>query len=144
MTKKSQPHSTPVVTNTNHKDTTTTNEQPPQHQPQPQQPQPQDEPSQQSQQQSVRTMASNALGSSAAGIISRCLTHPLDTIKARLQAPSSSSSSSYKGPWNVLTTTIRTEGISGLYRGFGAVVMGGTPGTIVYLCSYDLLKSKLS
>jgi hypothetical protein len=31
-----------------------------------------------------------------------------------------------------------------LYRGFGAVVVGGTPGTVLYLCSYDIAKHRLS
>jgi hypothetical protein len=40
--------------------------------------------------------------------------------------------------------TFRTEGISGLYRGFGAVIVGGTPGTVLYLCSYEAAKIKLA
>ena len=30
--------------------------------------------------------------------------------------------------------------MAGLYRGFGAVVVGGTPGTVIYLCSYEWFK----
>jgi hypothetical protein len=84
---------------------------------------------------------SNALGSATAGIIARVTTHPLDTAKARLQ---SVSGSSYRGPMDVLYQTFRTEGVGGLYRGFSTVIVGGTPGTIVYLCSYDIFKDKIS
>eukprot|EP00980_Cylindrotheca_fusiformis_P006762 scaffold1413_cov117-Cylindrotheca_fusiformis.AAC.2 len=91
---------------------------------------------------------SNALGSAAAGIVSRCLTHPLDTAKARLQAIENNSHTNqrptYRGPVDVLRMTASTEGIRGLYRGFGAVLIGGTPGTILYLCSYDIFKNSLS
>jgi hypothetical protein len=87
------------------------------------------------------TIVSNALGSAAAGIVGRCLTHPLDTAKARLQAVGEHG---YKGPFDVLKRTAQTEGIAGLYRGFGAVIVGGTPGTILYLCSYDIFKTRLS
>jgi hypothetical protein len=111
-------------------------------------------------------MIPNTLGSATAGIISRLFTHPLDTAKARLQAiyndaPSTnnnktasakasplfraaSSTNPYRGPLDALVQTFRTEGISGLYRGFGAVIVGGTPGTVLYLCSYEMAKDKLS
>jgi hypothetical protein len=39
---------------------------------------------------------------------------------------------------------MKTEGISGLYRGFSTVIVGGTPGTIIYLCSYEIFKERLS
>mmetsp|Transcript_33868 Transcript_33868/g.36550 ORF Transcript_33868/g.36550 Transcript_33868/m.36550 type:complete len:327 (-) Transcript_33868:98-1078(-) len=84
---------------------------------------------------------SNVLGSASAGIIARTVTHPLDTAKARLQ---SLSGTSYHGPFDVLRSTFRNEGIIGLYRGFGTVIIGGTPGTIIYLCSYDIFKDRLS
>lgn len=86
----------------------------------------------------------NVLGSAAAGILSRICTHPLDTSKARLQAPRSPDTPPYRGPFDVLRRTARTEGIRGLYRGFGAVIVGGTPGTVLYLCTYEIAKARLS
>jgi hypothetical protein len=87
----------------------------------------------------------NGLGSATASIISRLLTHPLDTAKARLQAVHSSSNTvRYKGTLDVLQQTVRREGIMALYGGFGAIVIGGTPGTMLYLCSYDFTKDFLS
>jgi hypothetical protein len=92
--------------------------------------------------------------------MARLVTHPLDTAKARLQAPPPPTSSSvgagttaaatavskthYRGPLDVLQRTVRTEGIRGLYRGLGTVLVGGTPGTVVYLCSYEMAKDALS
>ena len=87
------------------------------------------------------SIVSNVLGSASAGILARLGTHPLDTAKARLQ---SLNGASYKGPFDVLRSTFRYEGVRGLYRGFGTVIIGGTPGTIVYLCSYDIFKDKIS
>jgi len=86
----------------------------------------------------------SALGSATAGIISRMCTHPLDTAKARLQASGGKAALTYQGPVDVLRKTIRTEGIRGWYRGFGAILVGGTPGTMVYLCSYEMIKKRLS
>ena len=91
--------------------------------------------------ESKTIIVSNALGSAAAGIIGRILTHPLDTAKARLQ---SLSGNSYRGPVDVLVKTFRSEGIRGLYRGFPTVIAGGTPGTIIYLCGYDIFKDRIS
>ena len=113
---------------------------------------------------------SNVLGSASAGILARIATHPLDVSKARLQAVyqqhqhedhhgnstirSSSNSSSrishsagrrpYRHTWDVLQRTFSTEGFRGLYRGFGAVIVGGTPGTVLYLTSYEYTKQYLS
>jgi hypothetical protein len=96
-------------------------------------------------------LLANALGSATAGIFSRLLTHPLDTVKARLQAPppvlntinsTSSNIRPYKGVKDVLIRTYRSEGILALYRGFGAIVVGGTPGTMIYLCGYEWIKNR--
>lgn len=93
---------------------------------------------------------SNTLGSALAGIVSRIFTHPIDTAKSRLQAqysPSSSSSKyampSYRGTFDALSKTFHAEGIHGLYRGFGAILVGGTPGTVAYLCTYEIAKGCL-
>jgi len=86
-------------------------------------------------------IVSNVLGSATAGIIGRIVTHPLDTAKARLQ---SLSGTHYAGPLDVLVKTFRSEGVFGLYRGFPTVIAGGTPGTIIYLCGYDIFKEHLS
>jgi Mitochondrial carrier protein len=49
-----------------------------------------------------------------------------------------------RGPIDVIRRTIRTEGIRGLYRGFDIIVVGGTPGTVCYLCTYEYTKNTLS
>jgi hypothetical protein len=98
----------------------------------------------------------NIASSATAGIVARIFTHPLDTAKARVQAvygdalqvgASSSSLSQqrhpYRGPFDALLKTIRSEGLPGLYRGFPAVLIGGTPGTVLYLCSYEFAKNNL-
>lgn len=83
-----------------------------------------DEPSspRRQQQSSSSSLLHDILGSATAGIISRIMTHPLDTVKARLQAHSSAA---YRGPIDALMQTYRREGIRSLYGGFGAVIVGG-------------------
>lgn len=63
-------------------------------------------------------IVSNALGSAGAGLLSRLLTHPLDTIKARLQADGGK----YGGPIDAFRRTYKIEGFRGLYRGFRYVI----------------------
>jgi hypothetical protein len=101
----------------------------------------------------ITTLLPNVLGSAAAGIIGRTFTHPLDTVKARLQGTTtsysntstapSSSSSDYRGPLQAFRQIYRHEGVRGLYRGYGTVIVAGTPGTILYLTSYDIFKEKI-
>lgn len=70
------------------------------------------------------------LGSATAGLISRVLCHPLDTIKSRLQAGQSAFRS--------------TESFRALYRGVGAVVLGGVPGVCIYMTSYEVASHRVS
>jgi hypothetical protein len=98
----------------------------------------------------ANAMISNTLGSAVAGIVSRIFTHPIDTAKSRLQAQYTGTVTSsrqiphYRGTLDVLRKTFHSEGIRGLYRGFGAILVGGTPGTVTYLCTYEVAKNHLS
>lgn len=84
--------------------------------------------------------AADVLGSATAGIVSRIFTHPLDTIKARLQT----TKTTFHGPFDALVRTYRHEGLRALYGGFGAVFWAGTPATVVYLTSYSYFRETLS
>lgn len=90
----------------------------------------------------------DVLGSATAGIISRVVTHPLDTVKARLQAPATSAGGkaniAFRGPLDALVRTYQREGLRALYGGFGAVIVGGTPGTVVYLTGYNFFRDSTS
>jgi len=65
----------------------------------------------------------NLVSSSLAGLVGRLVCHPLDTIKARLQA-----------------STSKNVTRSGLYNGLGAALIGGVPATCLYLTSYEASK----
>jgi hypothetical protein len=82
----------------------------------------------------------DVLGSATAGIVSRIFTHPLDTVKARLQT----TKTTFHGPLDALVRTYRHEGLRALYGGFGAVFWAGTPATVVYLTSYSYFRDTLS
>ncbi|CAN0048163.1 unnamed protein product, partial [Choristocarpus tenellus] len=80
------------------------------------------------------------LGSATAGFASRVICHPLDTLKARLQGPQGDC---FRNTLHVLRVSMAEEGLRGLYRGFGAVAVGGTPGTCLYLTTYEFTKNLL-
>jgi hypothetical protein len=82
----------------------------------------------------------NVLGSSTAGLISRFLCHPIDTIKSRKQSGIKLYTEANASTASMLLSTLRNEGLSGIYRGFGAVAIGGTPGVCLYLTSYEVCR----
>ncbi|CAI5701604.1 unnamed protein product [Peronospora effusa] len=80
------------------------------------------------------------LGSATAGIISRVLCHPLDTVKARLQA-NTSRDHTITSQLNFRALSIRQ--VQGLYRGIGVSVVGSAPATCLYMTSYEMSKDVL-
>jgi hypothetical protein len=83
----------------------------------------------------------NLLGSSTAGLISRFICHPIDTIKSRKQSGFQLYTERRISTLRMVYETLRAEGFAGLYRGFGAVAIGGTPGVCLYLTSYEVCAS---
>ncbi|KAG0219358.1 hypothetical protein BGX33_003289 [Mortierella sp. NVP41] len=78
----------------------------------------------------------NLLASSAAALCSRLCTHPLDTIKTRIQV-----SNSHQG---LIPTFVELVRVRGLYRGLPIALALSVPGLSVYLTTYDLAKDRLS
>lgn len=81
----------------------------------------------------------NLISSALSGLIAKGICHPIDTCKAKLQ-----SGASFKGLVHLISNTIKTEGIRGFYPGLGAVLVGGVPGVVVYLGTYEASKEHLS
>ena len=73
------------------------------------------------------------LGSATAGLVARFVCHPIDTIKSRLQAGQA-----------VGIRSLDLREFRALYRGLGAVLVGGVPGVCIYMTSYEMSKSILS
>ena len=94
----------------------------------------------------------NALCGASAGVASGIVTCPLDVIKTRLQAQGSFRPRTYTGPARVvykgLTGTARTiwleDGVRGLYRGLGPMLLGYIPTWAVYMSTYESTKDMLN
>ncbi|GLI64124.1 hypothetical protein VaNZ11_007301 [Volvox africanus] len=98
---------------------------------------------------------SAALAGPIAGVCSRLITYPAETIKARLQVQDVAingfmvyafQSSSFRedvqrhgtGSW---LKVARKEGLRGFYSGFGAVALGSMPANLAYFSGYEVAKA---
>ncbi|CAO3571825.1 unnamed protein product [Mortierella alpina] len=85
---------------------------------------------------SQRAMLNNLMASSAAALCSRLCTHPLDTLKTRIQVSNV--------PQPLLRTFLRLARDGGLYRGLPIALTLSAPGLSVYLTAYDLSKDRIA
>lgn len=77
--------------------------------------------------------------SAASGALSRCVVHPLDTLRARLMA-SHSPTTLFACARRVLAS----DGVRGLYRGFGVSVVMQAPAISTFLTTYERAKAPLA
>ncbi|KAG0286728.1 hypothetical protein BGZ96_009215 [Linnemannia gamsii] len=89
-----------------------------------------------SQSQDSHVAFSNLLASSTAALSSRLCTHPLDTLKTRIQVSNS--------PQGLIPTFVELVRARALYRGLPIALALSVPGLSVYLTTYDLAKDRLS
>ena len=80
-------------------------------------------------------------GSALSGTLARLPTHPLDTLKARLQTLRAGSMAAGARPpsaLELLRTIARTEGLRGLYRGLGVTLTLGPFASVLYFTGYEV------
>ena len=89
----------------------------------------------------------NYISGALTGSVVRTFLHPLDTIKTKMQifkVQSNSSSPHREGSISaVFVSTMRKEGVRGLYRGLGVNLFGGAPAAGMYYYSYEKFKEKI-
>jgi hypothetical protein len=76
-----------------------------------------------------------------AGSFAKLITHPIDTIKAKIQIDTNTSK--FPKMRDIIRRTLKSEGIQGLYRGLPISVLGSMPGCVVYFGAYEYAKKKL-
>jgi solute carrier family 25 folate transporter 32 len=99
---------------------------------------------------SLSSSGVNSFSGAMAGVASGIVTCPLDVIKTKLQAQGSfrnpalkggtSGSAIYHGLIGTARTIVRQDGLKGMYRGLGTMLLGYLPTWAVYMTVYD--KSK--
>ncbi|KAA0148721.1 hypothetical protein FNF29_06503 [Cafeteria roenbergensis] len=88
----------------------------------------------------AKDYAPTMLGSALSGTLARLPTHPLDTLKARLQTLRAGSMAAGARPpsaLELLRTIARTEGLRGLYRGLGVTLTLGPFASVLYFTGYE-------
>ena len=87
------------------------------------------------------------LAGAASGLLADSVTHPLSTIKTRLQVQRAAvrmdGGTAYRGVVHGIRAIVRAEGVGALYRGIGAVYVGAAPSTAFYFASMEMSKSAL-
>lgn len=79
-----------------------------------------------------------------AGLFEALCCHPLDTIKVRMQLHRKSGLNKNPGFVTTGVSIAKKEGITGLYKGLGAVVMGIIPKMAIRFSSYEFYRGLLT
>ncbi|XP_072051353.1 ADP,ATP carrier protein 1-like [Amphiura filiformis] len=91
-----------------------------------------------------RYFAGNLASGGAAGATSLCFVYPLDFARTRLAADvGKGTSRQYSGLVDCLKKNMKSDGILGLYRGFGVSVQGIIVYRAAYFGTYDTAKGML-
>ncbi|KAK3815554.1 MAG: citrate transporter [Linnemannia elongata] len=86
---------------------------------------------------------------SIAGAIEAMITYPTEFVKTQLQLQDGTKGAARKGvpapkgPIDILVTTVRTQGVSAVYRGLSAMVIGNTAKAGVRFFAFDQFKDLL-
>ena len=80
------------------------------------------------------------LAGSIAGMTARFILQPLDLVKVRLQVQDGTGAAEYKSIRHALTSIVRDEGVTGLYRGMSANLIGAGMSWGSYFFFYTNLK----
>lgn len=86
-------------------------------------------------------LVSNCLSGGAAGASSLCIVYPLDFTRTRLAADTKKE---FKGMGDCIVKVFKTDGLFGLYRGFGVSVIGIFFYRASYFGLYDTVKGQIS
>lgn len=80
---------------------------------------------------------------SIAGVIGKTIEYPFDTVKVRLQSQPDTLPLRYQGPLDCFRQSLRAEGITGLYRGISAPLVGAAIETSSLFLSYRIAQNAL-
>ncbi|KAM6322532.1 solute carrier family 25 member 48 isoform 1-T1 [Podargus strigoides] len=102
-------------------------------------------------------LADVALASMAAGFVSVGIGTPVDLVKIRLQMqtqpyvkanvkvnPTVPGFPVYRGPMHCFRTVLQKEGITGIYRGMGAMLLRDVPGYCLYFVPYTFFCERIT
>lgn len=74
------------------------------------------------------------------GGIEICITYPTEYVKTQLQLDQRAAKPKYSGIADVVRQTVKTNGVSGLYRGLSVLIYGSIPKSAVRFGTFEQLK----
>jgi solute carrier family 25 folate transporter 32 len=87
------------------------------------------------------------IAGAVAGLVSGVVTCPLDVIKTKLQAQGAAWGKKreprYRGLIGTTKVILQEEGVRGMYRGLGPLILGYLPTWTVYFFVYENMKKKM-
>ncbi|MEW5320102.1 MAG: hypothetical protein WDW38_011201 [Sanguina aurantia] len=90
------------------------------------------------------SFGSHMIAGGVAGTVEHVFMYPVDTIKTRMQALSHPGQRLHNMPVHkALEKAFRREGLRGLYKGVGAVLVGAGPAHAMHFAVYELAKESL-
>ncbi|KAJ1908060.1 hypothetical protein IWQ60_011749 [Tieghemiomyces parasiticus] len=105
---------------------------------------------------SVKEKPTNSLAAGAiAGAVEAAITYPTEYVKTQMQLQGAAGKAAgtgaasdtrlvFKGPVDCVLQTVRTQGVTALYRGLSAMVIGTAAKAGVRFLSYDYFKAQLA
>lgn len=91
-----------------------------------------------------RENAASVVAGGLAGVVSTCVTNPLDTIRVRLSAGRAATGKQHKSLF-MTAKELFSEGFGHAFgRGLGANILASLPSNAIYLPSYRFLKNELT
>nr|KYP41540.1 Solute carrier family 25 member 44 [Cajanus cajan] len=86
--------------------------------------------------ETTQAAIANGIAGMGSAFLSQLLFVPVDVVSQKLMVQGFSGHAQYSGGLDVTRKLIRSDGIKGLYRGFGLSVMTYTPSSAVWWASY--------
>ncbi|KAF8133988.1 mitochondrial carrier domain-containing protein [Boletus edulis] len=87
--------------------------------------------------------ANSMIAGAGGGLVASIATCPLDVVKTKLQAQRAIlGQPGYQGVLDIIKTTLRHDGIRGMYRGLGPTILGYLPTWAIYFAVYDGIKRR--
>lgn len=84
----------------------------------------------------TRAAVANGIAGMTGSLCSQAVFVPIDVVSQRLMVQGYSGHATYKGGLDVARKVIKSDGIRGLYRGFGLAVLTYSPSSAVWWASY--------
>ncbi|KAG7368776.1 mitochondrial carrier protein [Nitzschia inconspicua] len=95
----------------------------------------------QQQQRRSNFIVSFVAGGLAGGTVTTVL-YPTEFLRTRLALDLGHSGRQYRGMWDVATQIFRSDGIRGVYKGYGISLVGSVVYRLLYLGGYDAMKNE--